>query len=79
MVIAPASTGIARRSKMVVIKMDQANRGISSNFIPSVRIFKVVDMKLIAPKIELAPARCKEKIIKSIELLLCVMLLDRGG
>jgi len=35
--------------------------------IPGVRIFKIVVIKLIAPKIEEAPAMCKLKIAKSTE------------
>jgi hypothetical protein len=38
-----------------------------------------VEIKLIAPKIDEIPAKCKEKIVKSTEILLCAILLDSGG
>lgn len=62
MVIAPAKTGKERSSKIAVIKTAQANSGVRSKNIPSVRIFPRVLIKLTAPKIEETPARCKEKI-----------------
>jgi len=43
------------------------------------RIFIIVVMKLIDPKIEDTPARCKEKIARSTELPLCEIFLDKGG
>lgn len=36
-------------------------------------------MKLTAPKIDLTPAKCKEKIAKSTEPPACAILLDKGG
>lgn len=42
-------------------------------------IFRIVQTKLIAPKIEEIPARCREKIVKSTEILLWAILLDKGG
>jgi hypothetical protein len=33
-------------------------------------MFKIVQIKLIAPKIDEIPAKCKEKIVKSTEILL---------
>jgi hypothetical protein len=56
-VIAPAKTGKESSNKIVVIKIDQTNRGICSNFRFKGRMFKIVQMKLIAPIIEEAPAR----------------------
>jgi hypothetical protein len=55
-VIAPAKTGNDNKSKIAVIKMDQTNNGILCIVIPGARIFKIVVMKLAAPKIEEAPA-----------------------
>jgi len=68
-VIAPAKTGRANRSKNAVIITDQINKGIESKDIFFCRILRIVEIKLMAPKIEEAPAKCKEKIVKSIELL----------
>ena len=49
-----------------VTKIDQANSGILCNVIPGVLIFRIVVIKLTAPKIDEAPAKCKLKIAKSI-------------
>jgi hypothetical protein len=42
-------------------------------------MLKIVDKKLIEPKIEDAPAKCKEKIAKSTAAPLCPTYLDKGG
>ena len=68
MVIAPANTGRANNNKIVVTKTDQGNKGIISIFIPIDRIFTIVVIKLIAPKIEETPARCNEKIAQSTDI-----------
>ncbi len=65
-VIAPAKTGNESNNKKAVTKIDQANNGILCNVIPGVLIFKIVVIKLTAPKIDEAPAKCKLKIAKSI-------------
>jgi hypothetical protein len=64
-VIAPAKTGNDKRSNNAVIPTDQTNSGIRSNDILAARILIIVVIKLIAPRIELAPAKCREKIVKS--------------
>jgi hypothetical protein len=56
-VIAPAKTGSERRSNKAVIPTDQTNRGIRSSVILGARILIIVVIKLIAPKIDLAPAK----------------------
>jgi hypothetical protein len=78
-VIAPAKTGNDKRSKITVINTLQTNKGSRSKVRVSDRILITVDIKLIAPKIEDAPAKCKEKIDKSTEAPECAILLDRGG
>lgn len=55
--IAPASTGRDRSSKIAVIRTDQTNRGMESKVIEEDRMFKMVVIKLIAPRIEEAPAK----------------------
>jgi len=67
MVIAPAKTGSDNKSRKAVKNTDQANKGISSKHNPTPRIFEMVTIKLIAPRIEETPARCKDKIAKSTE------------
>jgi hypothetical protein len=66
-VIAPAKTGRERRRRMAVMNTDQTNRGIDSRFIEEDRMFMIVVIKLMAPRIDEAPARCKLKIAKSTE------------
>ena len=56
-VIAPARTGNDNSKRTVVIKIDQMNSGICSNFILFGRIFMIVVIKLIAPKMDDTPAR----------------------
>lgn len=77
--MAPASTGNDNNNKIAVINTDHTNRGIFLQYTPSVRILIIVVIKLIAPKIEETPAKCKEKIAKSTEGPLCPMLPERGG
>jgi len=64
-VIAPANTGNDKSSKMAVIKTDQTNNGMESNVMEEERIFMIVVIKLMAPKIEEIPARWRLKIAKS--------------
>jgi hypothetical protein len=70
-VIAPANTGKESNNKIAVKKTDQTNSGVCSNFSPGARILQIVEIKLIAPKIEDTPARCREKIVKSTAGPLC--------
>jgi len=56
MVIAPANTGKDNNNKIAVSKTDQTNKGTRSIERDCVRILRIVVMKLIAPKMEEAPA-----------------------
>lgn len=78
-VIAPANTGKDSKSRMAVINTDQINSGIRSKDKVLDRIFKIVVIKLIAPKIEDTPAKWREKIIKSIDEPPWNIWLERGG
>jgi hypothetical protein len=66
-VMAPANTGRESNNKTAVTITDHTNKEIRSNSIVRFRMFKVVQRKLIAPRIEEIPAKCKEKIAKSTE------------
>jgi len=77
--MAPANTGRDKSNKIAVINTDHTNKGIISNFILIGRIFKMVVIKLIAPKIEEAPAKCREKIVISIAIVLWNIWFDSGG
>lgn len=65
--MAPASTGSERRSRIAVISTDQTNKGMESSLMEEERMFMIVVMKLIAPRIEEAPARWRLKMARSIE------------
>ena len=45
---------------------DQANSGILCSVMPGARMLKIVVMKLIAPRIDEMPARCSDRMRKSI-------------
>ena len=64
-VIAPAKTGSESNKRKAVIRTDHTKSGKRCIDIPGPRILKMVVIKLIAPKILLAPERCKLKIAKS--------------
>lgn len=65
--IAAAKTGRANSSIIAVIITDQTNRGMLNIGIEAGFILTHVVMKLIAPRIDEAPAKCNEKIAKSTE------------
>ena len=65
MVIAAARTGSASSNRKAVTNIDHTNSGILCRVMPGARMLKMVVMKLIAPRIEAAPARWSEKIAKS--------------
>jgi len=66
-VIAPPKTGKDNKSKKEVIKIDQTYKGNLCKYIPGALILKIVVIKLIEPKIEAAPDKCKLKIAKSTD------------
>jgi hypothetical protein len=59
-VIAPANTGSDKSNKNAVIYTAQTNNGVLFAVIPGARMLVIVTIKLIAPKIEETPAKCKE-------------------
>ena len=77
--MAPARTGSARRRRIAVRRTDQTNRGIWSHIIPGDRMLMIVVIKLIAPRIEEAPAKWRLKIDRSIEAPEWARLEARGG
>jgi hypothetical protein len=66
-VIAPARTGNESNNKNAVMNTAQPNNGTLCAVIPGALMFTIVTMKLIAPRIEETPARCKLKIARSTE------------
>lgn len=79
MVIAPAKTGRANKRSVTVITAAHTNRGIRSSRSPFHRILIMVVIKLIAPKIDDAPARCSEKIARSTDGPACARFPASGG
>jgi hypothetical protein len=79
MVIAPARTGRDRSKRTAVIRTAHANRGIRSRSIPNTRRLPTVLMKFTAPKIDLTPAKCSEKIAKSTDEPAWAIFPERGG
>lgn len=78
-VIAPANTGSDNNNKNAVIKTAHTNKGVLCAVIPGARIFVIVTIKLIAPRIEETPAKCNEKIAQSTLPPECACIPDRGG
>jgi len=66
-VIAPPNTGKENTNKKEVTKIDQTNKGSLCINIPGALILNTVVMKLIDPKIDAAPVKCKLKIAKSTD------------
>ena len=64
-VIAPARTGRDNSSKIAVSITDHGNRDVFSDLWNLIRIFRMVAMKFAAPRIELTPAKWREKMVKS--------------
>jgi hypothetical protein len=62
-----------------VINTAQANKGIRSKIIPKARKLPSVLIKFTAPRIDLTPARWREKIAKSTDLPACAIFLESGG
>lgn len=77
--IAPARTGRERSKRTVVIIADQTNKGTRSSRSPFHRIFITVVIKLIDPRIDEIPAKCREKIARSTDGPACAILSDKGG
>lgn len=78
-VIAPASTGRERRSKIAVINTAHDSRVICIKVIFCLRILMIVVIKLMAPRMEEIPARWSEKMARSTEGPLWEMLDESGG
>jgi len=65
--MAPARTGSDNRRRTTVIVTAHTKSGMRSNCIPCHRMLITVVIKLIAPRMDEAPARCSEKIAKSTD------------
>lgn len=79
MVIAAARTGRDRRSRTVVTRRDHTNRGVWYWEMAGGFMLVIVVIKLIDPRIEETPARCKEKMARSTEAPAWAKLPAKGG
>lgn len=59
-VIAPAKTGSDNNNRKAVMNTAHTNSGVRFAVMPGARMFVIVTMKFIAPKIDETPARCNE-------------------
>ena len=66
MVMAPARTGSDKSNRNTVTRIDQTNSGILCSVMPGARMLKIVVMKLMAPRIDEAPARWIDRMAKSM-------------
>lgn len=78
-VIPAARAGRATTKRIDVTKTLQTKRGILNNGMPAGRMFTIVTIILIAPKIDEAPAICILKIARSTEAPACPLILLKGG
>jgi hypothetical protein len=78
-VIPPARTGNDSNNNTAVITTAHPNKASLCNLIPGVLILTIVVMKLIAPRRELTPDKCKAKIAKSTLGPLWLCTPDKGG
>lgn len=78
-VIPAASTGSERSRRTAVMSTDHTNRGVWYWVIAGGFILMIVVMKLIAPRMEDTPARCREKIVRSTDAPAWAKLPARGG
>lgn len=65
--IAPANTGNDNNNKKAVTHTVQTNNGKRLKIIPLHLMLLIVTIKLIAPAIDEAPAKCKLNMAQSIE------------
>ncbi|MEY6407867.1 hypothetical protein WJF24_23575 [Salmonella enterica subsp. enterica serovar Corvallis] len=74
-----AKTGRERRRRTAVIKTAHTNKGVWYCEVAGGFMLMIVVIKLIAPRIEDTPAKCREKMVKSTEAPAWARLLAKGG
>lgn len=78
-VIPAARTGSERSKRTAVIKTAHTNSGVWYWEIAGGFILIIVVIKLIAPRIDEMPAKCKEKIVRSTDAPAWARLPAKGG
>lgn len=74
-----AKTGSESRRRTAVIRTAHTNKGVWYWEMAGGFMLIIVVIKLMAPRIEETPARCKEKIAKSTEAPACARFPASGG
>ena len=75
----PANTGKDKSNNTAVTNIAHTNNGTLCKDIPFAFILNTVEMKLIAPKSEDTPAKCKENIVRSTDAPECDCTPAKGG
>lgn len=78
-VMAPARTGRESKRRTAVIITAHTNNEVLNPFKFLDRLLATVPIKFTAPKIDLTPAKCREKMVISTADLECEVYKDRGG
>lgn len=79
MVMPAARTGSESRRSTAVMRTAQTKRGVWYCEMAGGFMLIMVVMKLIAPRIDEMPARCREKIVRSTEAPAWARFPARGG
>jgi len=79
MVMPAARTGRDKSSRTAVIRTAHTNSGVWYCEIAGGFMLMIVVIKLMAPRIEEMPARCREKIVRSTDAPAWAKLPARGG
>jgi len=77
--MAPANTGNDNNNKNAVINTDHTNSDTRCATKPGNRMFNIVTIKLMAPRIDDMPAICKLNIAMSTEAPECASIDESGG
>lgn len=78
-VIPAARTGKDRSSNTAVTKTDHTNKGVWYCDIAGGFMLIIVVIKLIDPRIDEIPAKCREKIARSTDAPACARFPAKGG
>ena len=79
MVMPAARTGRERSSRTAVMRTAHTNRGVWYWEIEGGFMLMMVVIKLMAPRIEEMPAKCREKIVRSTDAPAWARLPAKGG
>ena len=79
MVIPASRTGKDNRSNTAVTRPDHTKSGVWYWVMAGGFMLIIVVIKLMAPRIEDTPARCREKMVRSTEAPACARFPAKGG